>query len=102
MLYLFGFDEIGVVVGDLFFVDANPGPGQEGAEKGVRVELAVPRATAASRLGLLRHPDRGRDAALAGRSPSSPSLTASASSIACTTTPSFPAGIRATASSTRS
>ena len=39
MLYLFGFDEIGVVVGDLFFVDANPGPGQEGAEKGVRVEL---------------------------------------------------------------
>jgi hypothetical protein len=30
-----------VVVGDLFFVDPNPGEGQEGAERGVRLEVRV-------------------------------------------------------------
>ena len=39
MLQLFGFDRIGVVVGDLYFVDPSPNPGQEGAERGVRVEV---------------------------------------------------------------
>jgi hypothetical protein len=39
MLYLFGFDRVGVVVADLYFVDPEPGPGQEGAERGVRLEL---------------------------------------------------------------
>jgi hypothetical protein len=39
MLQLFGFDRIGVVVGDLYFVDPTPIPGQEGAERGVRVEV---------------------------------------------------------------
>ena len=39
MLYAFGFDRIGLVVGDLYFVDPNPAPGQEGAERGVRLEL---------------------------------------------------------------
>jgi len=39
MLYAFGFDRIGVVAGDLYFVDPQPGPGQEGAEQGVRLEL---------------------------------------------------------------
>ncbi len=39
MLYAFGFEEIGVVVGDLYFVDPDPEPGQEGAEQGVRLEL---------------------------------------------------------------
>jgi hypothetical protein len=39
MLYAFGFERIGVVASDLFFVDPDPGPGQEGPEQGVRVEL---------------------------------------------------------------
>lgn len=41
MLYAFGFERVGVVVGDLFFVDPAPGPGQEGAERGVRLEVRV-------------------------------------------------------------
>ena len=41
MLYAFGFERVGVVVGDLYFVDPNPGKGQEGPEHGVRVELRV-------------------------------------------------------------
>ena len=39
MLYVFGFERVGVVVGDLYFVDPHPAKGQEGAEHGVRVEL---------------------------------------------------------------
>ena len=39
MLKLFGFDRIAVVLGDLYFVDPDPAPGQEGAEHGVRVEV---------------------------------------------------------------
>ena len=39
MLYAFGFERIGVVASDLYFVDPNPGPGQEGPEQGVRVEV---------------------------------------------------------------
>ncbi|HET9893598.1 MAG TPA: hypothetical protein VFQ44_01445 [Streptosporangiaceae bacterium] len=39
MLYAFGFDRVGVVMSDLYFVDPNPRPGQEGAERGVRLEL---------------------------------------------------------------
>ena len=39
MLYVFGFERIGVVLSDLFFVDPNPAAGQEGAERGVRLEL---------------------------------------------------------------
>jgi hypothetical protein len=41
MLYAFGFDRIGVVASDIYFVDPDPGPGQEGAEQGVRLELRV-------------------------------------------------------------
>jgi hypothetical protein len=41
MLYAFGFEHIGVVVGDLYFRDPTPGPGQEGAERGVRLEIRV-------------------------------------------------------------
>ena len=33
------FKQLGVVVGDIYFVDPNPDPGQEGAERGVRLEL---------------------------------------------------------------
>ena len=41
VLYVFGFEQVGVVVGDLYFVDPKPAKGQEGAEHGVRVELRV-------------------------------------------------------------
>jgi hypothetical protein len=41
MLYAFGFERVGVLVGDLYFVDPQPHRGQEGAEHGVRIELRV-------------------------------------------------------------
>jgi hypothetical protein len=41
MLYAFGFERVGVVVGDLYFVDPAPRKGQEGPEHGVRLELRV-------------------------------------------------------------
>ncbi|WP_300607868.1 hypothetical protein [Trebonia sp.] len=41
MLQAFVFERVGVVVGDLYFLDPNPGRGQEGPEHGVRVELRV-------------------------------------------------------------
>jgi hypothetical protein len=41
VLYAFGFERVGVVVGDLYFVDPHPREGQEGAEHGVRLELRV-------------------------------------------------------------
>ena len=39
MLYAFGFEQIAVVVSDLYFIDPDPNPGQEGAERGVRLEV---------------------------------------------------------------
>ena len=39
MLHVFGFNSVGVAIGDLYFVDPNPGRGQEGAERGVRLEV---------------------------------------------------------------
>jgi len=39
MLYAFGFERIGVMVSDLYFVNPRPAKGQEGAERGVRLEL---------------------------------------------------------------
>jgi hypothetical protein len=41
VLYVFGFERVGVVVGDLFFVDPTPRAGQEGAERGVRLEVRL-------------------------------------------------------------
>jgi hypothetical protein len=41
MLYMFGFQRIGVVVSDLYFVDPDPDAGQEGAERGVRLEVRL-------------------------------------------------------------
>lgn len=41
MLYAFGFQRVGVVVSDLYFVDPVPNPGQEGAERGVRLEVRL-------------------------------------------------------------
>jgi hypothetical protein len=39
MLYVFGFERYGVAVSALYFVDPNPLKGQEGPERGVRLEL---------------------------------------------------------------
>ena len=41
MLYAFGFDRIGVLVSDMYIVIPNPRPGQEGAERGVRLEVRL-------------------------------------------------------------
>ena len=41
MLQAFVFEKVGVVVGDLYFLDPNPHKGQEGPEHGVRLELRV-------------------------------------------------------------
>jgi hypothetical protein len=41
MLQVFGFDRVGVVIGDLYFIDPKPRPGQEGAERGVRLEVRM-------------------------------------------------------------
>lgn len=39
MLYVIGFESLAVVLSDLYFLDPQPGPGQEGPERGVRLEL---------------------------------------------------------------
>ena len=39
MLQVFGFEKLGVVVGDIYFLDPRPTPGEEGAEQGVRLEV---------------------------------------------------------------
>lgn len=41
MLAAFGFETLGVVVGDMFFVDPAPLEGQETPERGVRLELRL-------------------------------------------------------------
>ena len=41
MLYAWGFDKVGVVAGDLYFLDPDPAPGEEGAEHGVRLEVRL-------------------------------------------------------------
>lgn len=42
MLYVFGFEKIGVVISDIYFLDPFPDPGQgEGAERGVRLEIRL-------------------------------------------------------------
>jgi hypothetical protein len=41
MLYAWGFERVGVVASDLYFVDPDPAPGQEGAERGVRLEVRL-------------------------------------------------------------
>src|SRR6266480_5913019 len=38
---LFGFERTGVAIGDLYIVDPEPEPGQEGAERGVRLEVRL-------------------------------------------------------------
>jgi hypothetical protein len=38
---MFGFERIGVVLGDLYFVNPEPIPGQESPERGVRLEVRL-------------------------------------------------------------
>jgi hypothetical protein len=41
MLYAFGFERVGVVASDMYVVIPKPLPGQEGAERGVRLEVRL-------------------------------------------------------------
>jgi hypothetical protein len=41
MLQVFGFGRVGVVIGDIYFIDPSPAKGQEGPERGVRLELRM-------------------------------------------------------------
>ena len=41
MLAAFGFENLGVVVGDMYFIDPRPLAGQETPERGVRLELRL-------------------------------------------------------------
>jgi hypothetical protein len=41
VLQAFAFERVGVVLGDIYFVDPEPDPGQEGAEHGVRLEVRL-------------------------------------------------------------
>ena len=41
MLFIFGFESICVAVSDLYVVSPDPAPGQEGAERGVRLEVRM-------------------------------------------------------------
>jgi hypothetical protein len=41
LLQVFGFERFGVLVSDLYFVDPDPLPGQESAERGVRLEVRL-------------------------------------------------------------
>jgi hypothetical protein len=41
MLLAWGFDRVAVVASDLYFVDPDPEPGQEGPEHGVRLEVRL-------------------------------------------------------------
>jgi hypothetical protein len=41
MLCAWGFERVGVVASDLYFVDPDPGPGEGGAEHGVRLEVRI-------------------------------------------------------------
>jgi hypothetical protein len=41
MLYAFGFERVGVLASDMYIVLPTPEPGQDGAERGVRLELRM-------------------------------------------------------------
>jgi hypothetical protein len=41
VLYMFGFERVGVLISDMFIVIPTPLPGQEGAERGVRLEVRL-------------------------------------------------------------
>jgi hypothetical protein len=41
MLYAFGFERVGVLASDMYILLPEPEPGQDGAERGVRVEIRL-------------------------------------------------------------
>jgi hypothetical protein len=41
MLYAFGFERVGVLASDMYIVLPEPEPGQDGAERGVRLEIRL-------------------------------------------------------------
>jgi hypothetical protein len=41
VLYAFGFERVGVLASDMYIVIPRPEPGQEGAERGVRLEIRL-------------------------------------------------------------
>jgi hypothetical protein len=41
MLYAFGFERVGVLASDMYLVLPEPEPGQDGAERGVRLEIRL-------------------------------------------------------------
>ncbi len=41
MLQVFGFETVCVAISDLYFVDPDPGPGQDSPERGVRLEVRL-------------------------------------------------------------
>jgi hypothetical protein len=41
MLYAFGFERVGVLASDMYIVIPTPEPGQDGAERGVRLEIRL-------------------------------------------------------------
>jgi hypothetical protein len=41
MLYAFGFERVGVLASDMYIVLPTPEPGQDGAERGVRLEIRL-------------------------------------------------------------
>ncbi len=41
MLYAFGFERVGVLCSDMYVLIPDPLPGQEGAERGVRLEVRL-------------------------------------------------------------
>jgi hypothetical protein len=63
MLAAFGFEALGVVVGDMYFIDPAPLAGQETPERGVRLELRI-----VDRVDLRRCPDRLQPPGMASRS----------------------------------
>ena len=100
MLYAFGFEKVGVVVGDLYFVDPRPPAGQEGAERGRAPRGPDDRATGPARSATPRSCRSTSSARSGGPTSWRPSRARPAATTERTTTRRFAAGSRAGGSST--
>ena len=60
MLYAFGFERVGVLVGDLYFLDPQPAKGQEGAEHGGHYLIDIIAGTAIAVLAIVAARRAGR------------------------------------------
>jgi hypothetical protein len=61
MFAAFGFETLGVVVGDMYFVDPTPLEGQETPERGVRSKLRLVDRAEPQGSVRFRRPRRGRN-----------------------------------------